>query len=152
MSNSRSREEQIDDLMDHYEDPRHYGKLENPTVTIRMTNPGCGDIINLYAKIGPDGKLEDVSFEGEGCTISQAAASMAMEVVFGKDMDDIMNLPQDYMMEIVGNEIALTRPKCSTLGLNAVREAIREYIRKKHGMDTSDQDNQGESPKACPSH
>ncbi len=129
MIDERTREEQIEDLMDHYEDPRHYGTLTEPSVVEKGTNPGCGDVITVYLKVGPDEKIESLTFEGDGCTISQAAASMAMELAAGKTIKEIEDLPQDYMMEVVGKEIALTRPKCSTLGLNILREAIRHYRR-----------------------
>ncbi len=129
MTDERTREEQIEDLMNHYEDPRHDGEMKEPSVVEKGSNPGCGDIVTIYLKVGPDEKIEDISFEGEGCTISQAAASMATELAVGKTLKEIEELPQDYMMEVVGKEIALTRPKCSTLGLNIIREAIRHYRR-----------------------
>ena len=68
------RQEFIDFILDHYENPRHHGALENPDVVMRGGNPGCGDIVTMYLKLGPDERIVDVSFEGQGCTISQAAA------------------------------------------------------------------------------
>ena len=155
MSDERTREEQIEDIMDHYEDPRHYGPMKDATVSFKGLNPGCGDIITLYLKIDDEGKIIDVTFEGEGCTISQAAASMATEQVIGKTVKEVEAFPPDYMMDIVGQEVALSRPKCSTLGLNNVREAIRLYRRRQTLKDSglSDEEiNADDDGHACPSH
>ncbi len=121
------REERIEFIMDHYEDPRNYGRLEDADAIQKGGNPGCADIIVIYLKVGDDGLIEAIRFEGEGCTLSMAAASIVMEMVEGKTLDEIKALPHDTIIDILGREIALTRPRCSTLGLNTVRLAIEKY-------------------------
>jgi len=155
MAQKTEREEQIEFLMDHYEDPRNYGKMEDATVSQKGGNPGCGDIVTIYLKISPDDKVEKISFEGEGCTISQAAASIVTEMIAGKTLKEIEEIPHDAVIDIMGREIALTRPKCSTLGMNTVREAIRQYRRglmlkeiKMHPHPKLTPDND----KSCPTH
>ena len=69
------RQEAIEFLLDHYENPRNCGPLDHADVSLTGGNPGCADIITMHARVGKDGKLEAVNWEGEGCTISRAAAS-----------------------------------------------------------------------------
>src|SRR6185437_11468054 len=77
------RQEAIEFLVDHYNNPRNRGALEGADIDQVGGNPGCSDRVEMYAKIGPDGRIEEVSFEGEGCTISMAAASSVTEMVQG---------------------------------------------------------------------
>ena len=70
------RQAYIDNILDHYENPRHRGHMDDASVTMKGGNPGCGDIITVYLKLDDGERIQDVSFEGEGCTISQAAASI----------------------------------------------------------------------------
>ena len=123
------RQAQIDFILDHYENPRHYGALADATVTQKGGNPGCGDIVTFYLKIGEDGQIQDISFEGEGCTISQAASSMTTEMFHGKSLEDVENMPADAILDLLGRELAATRLKCATLGLNTTKEAVRQARR-----------------------
>jgi len=120
------RQAQIDFILDHYENPRHYGPIEDASVVQKGGNPGCGDIVTFYLKLNADGKIEDISFEGEGCTISQAAASIVTEMFHGKTVADVENTSSDAILEMIGREIAATRLKCATLGLNTTKEAVRK--------------------------
>ncbi len=83
------RQAQIDFILDHYENPRHYGALPAASVVQKGGNPGCGDIVTFYLKVDGDGRIEDISFEGEGCTISQAASSIVTEMFYGKTLADV---------------------------------------------------------------
>jgi nitrogen fixation protein NifU and related proteins len=125
------RQAQIDFILDHYENPRHYGALEDATVTQKGGNPGCGDIVTFYLKLDDEGRIEDISFEGEGCTISQAASSMVTEMFHGKTMEDVENMPADVVLEMLGRELAATRLKCAMLGLNTTKEAVRQARRQR---------------------
>jgi nitrogen fixation NifU-like protein len=125
------RQAQIDFILDHYENPRHFGALEDATVTQKGGNPGCGDIVTFYLKLGDDGRIEDISFEGEGCTISQAASSMVTEMFHGKTMADVEETSAEVILEMLGRELAATRLKCATLGLNTTKEAVRQARRQR---------------------
>jgi nitrogen fixation protein NifU and related proteins len=125
------RQAQIDFILDHYENPRRYGALEDATVMQKGGNPGCGDIVTFYLKLGDDGRIEDISFEGDGCTISQAASSMVTEMFHGKTLEDVENTPADVILELLGRELAATRLKCALLGLNTTKEAVRQARRQK---------------------
>ena len=78
------RQEAIDYLLEHYEQPRHQGALAEPDVTMPGGNPGCGDVITMYLSVDPQTQtVKEATFEGEGCTISQAAASILLEQMQG---------------------------------------------------------------------
>lgn len=127
------RQAQIDFILDHYENPRHYGPIEDVTVTQKGGHPGCGDIVTFYLKVSGDGLIEDISFEGEGCTISQAASSLVTEMFHGKRLEDVENTPGEVILDMLGRELAATRLKCATLGLNTTKEAVRQVRRKQGG-------------------
>ena len=126
-----SREEQIEFIMEHYEDPINWGSMEDADVVQKIGNPGCADVITVYLKINGEGNVERISFEGEGCTLSMAGTSMVMEMVEGKTLEEVQAIPLDAVIEILGRELAMTRPKCSTLGINAVRFGLDKYRKKK---------------------
>ncbi len=119
------RQEKIDFILDHYEHPFRRGPLPDATVEQRGGNPGCGDVLTMYLKVADDGQIEDISFEGDGCTISMAAASMVTEMFQGKTLADVENTPDDVILDLLGREIAATRLKCATLGLNTTKAAVR---------------------------
>lgn len=126
-----SREEQIELIMEHYEDPINWGSMEDADIVQKIGNPGCADVITVYLKINGDGHVERISFEGEGCTLSMAGSSMVMEMVEGKSLEEVRAIPLDSVIEILGRELAMTRPKCSTLGINAVRFGLDKFRKKK---------------------
>ena len=123
------RQAQIDFILDHYESPRHYGPLTDASIVQKGGNPGCGDVVTFYLKVDGDGRIAAVSFEGEGCTISQAACSIVTEMFTGKTLGDVEATPSDAILDILGREIAGTRLKCATLGLNTTKEAVRQLRR-----------------------
>jgi nitrogen fixation NifU-like protein len=77
-------------ILDHYQNPRNHGRLEQPTVANRGNNPLCGDEIELSLAIDDgDGRIREIMFTGRGCSISQASASMMTEVVKGQKLEDV---------------------------------------------------------------
>lgn len=136
------RQEQIEILVDHYQNPRHRHGMDDPDVTMPGGNPGCGDVITVYLKPGDDGtSIADVSWEGEGCTISQAAASILMEMVHdeGWTLEDALAHDYTTMIEVLGKEAVQMRPKCATLALGTLKAAVRKYqrdeLRRQHGLN-----------------
>jgi nitrogen fixation protein NifU and related proteins len=130
------RQAQIDFILDHYENPRHYGPLPGATVVRRGGNPGCGDVVTFYLQLDPDEHITDISFEGEGCTISQAASSMVTELFAGKMLEDVERTSTDVILGLIGPEIAGVRLRCAMLGLDTVKRAARAARR-----DSRDSDN-----------
>jgi nitrogen fixation NifU-like protein len=121
------RQEAIDFLLDHYENPRNFGPLEHADITQSGGNPGCSDVITMHVRFGPDGKAEAVNWEGEGCTISRAAASYVSETVEGMSIDQIEAMSFEDLMEELGRELVMTRPTCATLALGTLKRGVHEY-------------------------
>jgi nitrogen fixation protein NifU and related proteins len=119
------RQAQIDLILDHYENPRHYGALPGATVVRTGRNPGCGDEITFYLRVESNGRIAAISFEGEGCTISQAAASVTAEMLAYKTLAEVEEIPSSAILGELGYDIASTRLGCATLGLNTAKEAAR---------------------------
>ena len=121
---------QIQILTDHYKRPRHRGTLEDADVAMPGGNPGCGDVVTVYLKGAEDHEhIHDATYEGEGCTISMAAASMLLEEVHEGNltMNDVMEMDYTEMIEKLGKQIVASRPRCATLGLGTLKAAIRRY-------------------------
>lgn len=125
------RQEAIDFLMDHYENPRNYGPLEPADVSLSGGNPGCSDIITMHAHFGEDGKIDAVAWEGDGCTISRAAASYVTELVEGLNAEEIENMSFEDLIEQLGRELVMTRPTCATLALGTLKKGVHDFRMQK---------------------
>lgn len=123
------RQDYIEIIMDHYEHPRHKGRMEDADIQLGGGNPGCGDLITMYLKVGNDGRIERASFEGEGCTISQAGGSIIAEMIEGMTLDQVKDLGTQTMIEEMGPDVVKSRVRCATLALGTVQAAIDEYRR-----------------------
>jgi nitrogen fixation NifU-like protein len=121
------RQEAIDFLLDHYENPRNRGALDHPDVSLSGGNPGCADVITMNARFGKDGKLEAISWDGEGCTISRAAASYVTEIVQGMTPEQIEAMSFEDLINELGRELVMTRPTCATLALGTLKKGVHEY-------------------------
>ena len=118
----------IELLIEHSEAPHHHGKLPDPDVMMPGGNPGCGDVVTIYLKVDRDtDRVADIAFEGEGCTISQAAASILTDLVESASLEEIDRMDYHAMMDVVGREVAQTRPRCATLALGTLKAAVKKY-------------------------
>jgi len=113
----------LDYILDHYHNPRRRGRIEDADVVLKGGNPGCGDVVIIYIK--RDGEKLEISFEGEGCTVSQACASIVCEYANGKSAEEILKIDYKFLEENIGEEVLRTRFKCATLALDTLKEAIR---------------------------
>src|SRR5215216_7192781 len=77
---SLDRQAYVEHIIDHYQNPRNKGRMADASVHLGGGNPGCGDLITMYVKVGDDDRVAAVSFEGDGCTISQAGGSIVTEL------------------------------------------------------------------------
>ena len=125
------RQETIEFLMDHYDNPRNKGPLEDADVSLTGGNPGCADMISMQARFGKDGKIEEVHWDGEGCTISSAAASYVTEITQGMTAEEIEKLSFEDLIEQLGRELVMTRPTCATLALGTLKKGVHEYAMHK---------------------
>jgi nitrogen fixation NifU-like protein len=124
-----TRQEQLEFLLDHYENPRHKEAMADADAVVEGGNPGCGDIVKVYLKLDREGRVA-ATFEGEGCTISQASASFLMDEVNGKTLDEVLAIDHEALMDNLGKEIVQQRTRCATLSLDTLRAAIRKRERE----------------------
>src|SRR5436190_12674834 len=124
------RQTAIENLLELYENPAHRGTLEDADVSINGGNPGCGDIVTIQLRVNDAGQVAQIMFEGEGCTISQAAAELVAARMEGSTLDEIENLDHDVIIDELGREVVMSRPRCATLALGTLKQAVEEYKRK----------------------
>jgi len=128
-------------IMDHYRTPRNRGKLEDSNLTVDMNNPTCGDTVRVQLKI-EDGYVKDAKFEGEGCSISLASASMMTQAIKGKKVTEALDMSKLFSNMMLGEDIdseeldlgdiiALqgvskfpARIKCATLAWKAMEKGV----------------------------
>ena len=112
-----------ENILDHYRNPRNHGHLDAPDVTAEGVNPLCGDELRVELSID-DGIVRDVRFNGRGCAISQAAASMISDVVKGKTVDEVAALGRDDVLEELGIPLTPIRLKCALLSVSVLKVAL----------------------------
>lgn len=110
-------------LLDHYENPRNFGTLDNPTFSHEEGNPSCGDVIRIDVKVEDD-RIADIRFSGKGCVISQAAASILTETVRGKSLEEVRQFGKDEMLETLGITLSPMRLKCALLALKVLKAGL----------------------------
>jgi nitrogen fixation NifU-like protein len=116
-----------ENILDHYEHPYHWGTLVQPTLVYRDLNPLCGDEVCVQAHLDTQGHVVEAYFEGQGCVISLAAASMLMEAVEGKTLEEVKKLNRQDMLALLGIPLTAMRVKCAMLPLRALEKAIHLY-------------------------
>lgn len=122
------RETRIAWLVDHAKRPRHAGPLPDADIRVPGGNPGCGDLVTLYIKADPaEDRVAAVSFEGTGCTLSQAAASILAERANRQHptFAEVLEFSYEEMMDVVGRDVADARPRCVTLALGTLKAAVK---------------------------
>ena len=107
-------------ILDHYKNPRNFGRIENPTLSHVEDNPLCGDIIGIDLQVR-DGKVDDVKFHGRGCAISQASASLLTERIKGMTLDEARKIGKEDVLGELGIEISPARLKCALLSLKVLK-------------------------------
>jgi nitrogen fixation NifU-like protein len=129
-------------ILDHYKSPRNKRGLPDATASLHKDNPLCGDEVTIHARL-EDGRVAEVTFEGQGCSISQASASMLTETVAGKDVDAAAGITREFrgMMEgtvdpdedAFGDLIALkgvvkypVRIKCAVLAWDVLQDVLAD--------------------------
>jgi nitrogen fixation NifU-like protein len=113
-----------DELLDHYDASPYRGRLDSPDLGIEMDNPLCGDHIRLELKFGQAGRIDAVRFDGHGCVMSQAGASMLAERVEGLAVDDARRFTRAEMLALFGAPLTPARQKCGLLAWRALQKAL----------------------------
>jgi nitrogen fixation NifU-like protein len=145
MTDNALRELYQEVILDHSRHPRHYGAMDHASHKAEGYNPLCGDRVTVYLQLGPDGRVADIMFEGKGCAISQASASMMTDLLKGRSQDEAEKLMQGFLqlakgepapglseddretLDVMGgiSEFPM-RVKCATLAWHTYKNAALE--------------------------
>ncbi len=110
-------------ILDHYHHPHNRGKIDKPDKSVTVNNPLCGDKIAVTIAFNKE-KVKDIKFNGEGCVISQASASMLTDYVKGKSKQELKKLDSKFIMKMLGIDLGINRIKCALLSLEALHKLI----------------------------
>ena len=110
-------------ILEHYKRPHNFGRLDDPDLEFEDTNPFCGDEQHVTIRLDDDGLVTEVLFDGKGCAISTAATSMLTDELVGKSRDELITMPKEFVLDLLGIDISATRMKCALLGLKVVKGA-----------------------------
>ena len=116
-----------ENILEHYKRPHNWSppapELDRVDLEFHDLNPLCGDELTVKLAVGDDERIEGVRFEGHGCAISQAAASMASDEVKGMKIGDLLSLDRSFVLELLGIDISAQRMKCALLSLKVLKSA-----------------------------
>ena len=115
-------------ILDYYRHPRNKGTLDHPHIKAKDSNPLCGDIIEMQLELDGNDSVKDVKFNGQGCAISQASASMLTELVKGKTLDDARNISKEEILSLIGGQLSAVRLKCALLSLKVLKTGVYTYL------------------------
>jgi nitrogen fixation NifU-like protein len=118
-------------ILDHYEEPFHRGECPGATHAHEDDNPLCGDVVRIELAIDQGGKIEDAYFNGDGCCISQASASMLLERMIGQNIDVVKNFTAQNMLELFGARLTPNRQKCCLLCWRVLQAAVFSPLESK---------------------
>jgi nitrogen fixation NifU-like protein len=110
-------------ILDHYKHPHNHGSLDNADMEAHDLNPLCGDELTFQLGLDAEGKVDQVAFDGHGCAISQASASMLSDELKGKTPQELLAMDHTTVLELLGIEISATRMKCAMLSVKVVKAA-----------------------------
>jgi nitrogen fixation NifU-like protein len=118
-----------DKVMDHFQNPRNVGVIENPDAIGEVGNPTCGDLMKFYLKV-ENNIITDIKFQTFGCGAAIATSSMMTELAMGKTLDEALELTRDDVADNLDG-LPPIKMHCSNLSADALKSAIEDY-RKKH--------------------
>jgi nitrogen fixation protein NifU and related proteins len=111
-------------ILEHYEEPYHRGHCAHPTHAHEDDNPLCGDVVRMELTVDDAGRIGEAYFDGDGCCISQAAASMLVEQIEGKSVEEVKKFHAQDMLDLFGAKLTPNRQKCCLLSWRVLQSAI----------------------------
>jgi len=125
-------------LLDHYHNPKNQGTIKNADIQKHDINISCGDEVEMYAKLDTNTKKEkfdnqvikELKFNGKGCVICMATASILTEELTGKTIKDVKNTNTDELLELLHLQLTPARIKCAMLSLVTLKKGIIDYESK----------------------
>lgn len=120
-----------ENILDHYRNPRNFGKLSDAEIKYRESNPLCGDDYEFDIKVS-NGQVQDVKFSGDGCAISKASASLLSEEIKQKKLDELKKMKLDDVLKLLGIEVSSARISCALVPLYAIQKGIQKFERGKN--------------------
>ena len=111
-------------IIDRYKNPQFRGKLEPNDITFQDDNPLCGDHIQIDIRVNGDGVVQEVTFDGHGCAISQASADLLVESILGKTLNEVKKLTKQDVLDLLGIELGPVRLKCALLSLKVLKAGV----------------------------
>ena len=115
-----------DYILEHYKSPHHFGSLEEHDLEAHDVNPLCGDELKVELAVDENGVITDIAFEGTGCAISQASASLLTDEIKGKTVAEVEKMTPDMLLDLIGIDISPARLKCALLSLDTVAHALAD--------------------------
>ncbi|RMG96984.1 MAG: iron-sulfur cluster assembly scaffold protein [Chloroflexi bacterium] len=108
-------------IIDLYEHPLNYGKLEPADFSYEEDNPLCGDVVRIDVRLDENNRVAEVAWSGDGCAISQASASLLTEEIKGMTLDEVRAFPKERLLELIGVPLSMARVKCALLSLKVLK-------------------------------
>lgn len=112
-------------ILDHYGNPRNYGRLEAPDIVADADNPSCGDQVHIELALDAEGRVAQVAFEGEGCMVSMASASLFTEYIKGKTLVELEALTEEEALALLNVPIGGSRRRCALLPLQVLQAGLK---------------------------
>ena len=116
-----------ENIMDHFNSPRNKGEVKDPEIKHKEFNPFCGDQIEVTVKLKNKKEIVEIKFQGSGCSISQASASMLTELVKNKTTEEVKKLTKEDILDLLNIPIGPVRMKCELLALDTLQNGIKVY-------------------------
>jgi len=124
-------------ILEHYRKPRNFGIMENADLYAKDVNPGCGDEFEVYIKLDDkdNNKIKEIKFNGKGCVISTASASILSEFVKNKTIEEVEKLDREDVLKLLGIDLNPARIKCALLPLIVIKASLKTHPKFCRGWD-----------------